>query len=186
MYVHWKVGDSGKRNYVKVREDPGRLVGQKSSDSSAMAHRWFEVRIRYITVTYEWRSILWGSKYMLQLIEGMNRVKVTRFSWPQLTYCLSASCNVIHDHHTQGPPSCFSACNIEKLGMGLGTVYFINSVCRQIRVSYSLPTLDVHWHMLQVIILSPATKHVQDITNAINLEIFVVKIYFCSQWQLRK
>ena len=61
-----------------------------------------------------------------QLIEGMESVKTVRFIRPQLPYFSFASCNVNIDHvtphatsHTM--PSHFSVCNIERLGMGLGT-----------------------------------------------------------------
>ena len=62
-----------------------------------------------------------------QLIEDTESVKMAWFIRPRLTYFSFASCHVNIDHHDtlhvtlHTRPSCFSACNIEKLEMGLGT-----------------------------------------------------------------
>ena len=64
----------------------------------------------------------------IQLIEDTESIKTARFIQPRLTYFSFASCHINIDHHDMPhvtsrtrPSSRFSVCNIEKLGMGLGT-----------------------------------------------------------------
>ena len=63
----------------------------------------------------------------LTLTEGTESIKMAQFIQPRLTYFSFTSCLVIFNHHDTlhviscTRPSRFLACNIEKLGMGLGT-----------------------------------------------------------------
>ena len=71
---------------------------------------------------------------------------MARFIRPRLTYFSFASCHVNIDHHDTPhmtsrtrPSSCFSACNIEKLGMGLGTrLYWKSSAFLKTEIVYKL------------------------------------------------
>ena len=62
----------------------------------------------------------------LKLTEDMDSVETARFCLPRSTYFSLGSCHITIDHHdmphstSHTRPSHFSACNIEKLGMGLG------------------------------------------------------------------
>ena len=116
--------------YAKSRDRERRSRALRGSKVirlvSATACKQQKTRL-YCYHTSEMQSFE-GSEFTFQLIEGMESVKTVRFIRPRLTYFSFESCHVNIDHHDTPhvtsrtrPSSRFSACNIEKLGMGLGT-----------------------------------------------------------------
>ena len=65
---------------------------------------------------------------------GTDSIEMAWFCWLRSTYFSFASCHITIDHHdmphvtSHTRPSRFSACNIEKLGMGLGVRLDGNSI----------------------------------------------------------
>ena len=130
---------SGKRAWYTKSRDGERRWEKVQSTSRVKGHQTCK---RYSLQTTK-DTVIWHSyiatirvkcnpsraqSLRFQLIECTESIKTARFIQPRLTYFSFASCHVNIDHHDMPhvtlrtrPSSHFSACNIEKLGMGLGT-----------------------------------------------------------------